>query len=977
MSRFGFVQLKAKHIREEMDRGRGVEPVFSYPIELEPPFSRFTHNIEPPKRGFFGLFKRPPKEKELTYQKVSPPNNLGFIEIRPAKEEKFNASLFERFLLSLSFDYPLSYEIIANSKNLVFQLSAQKNDLPLITNIIQAQFSEIEAVEQLDFLQEAIGVTKPVVAAYGLRESHFFSLNTNHKLDPYAGLLSNLNAINNGMTAVQILFQPVTSDWMRNMQMACRDEFDFTKSVFADLPELPKMVDNNKVNKPLLAVSIRIIASNPTLLEQVSGFLKQYGNEYNGLIRLSEDYPLCSALARTNHCPGIILNVEEAAVLIHLPDSSVVIPKLEKAGKSAPPPKLAQTDDGVHIGTNVYQGKINQVSISPEWGTRHCMIFGGTGSGKTNLLSYYFSQLIDISGVFFIDPNGDCAQEILSLIPEHKIKDVIYFDPIKYPLSINPLYIKDKSQIELTTVNLLTAIRRLFDASSWGPRLEYILRKAIKTLLLSANKTLLDIPLLLTDKNYRNQLLNSINDPDLLSFWQNTFAKLPSTALISILNKLSVLLDSDIIKPLLSNPTPDIDFDDILNNQKTILTNLSAGTLGMNAHVLGSFLLSAFQMATMARAKIPKSQRKYFTLIIDEFSNYSDSSNVTSINSLLSQARKYRVSVVLATQYLTQVDKRIRDAVFGNAGTLISLRPSVEDANILQKELGIFGTDDLLNLNVGQAIVRMGAAQDSFNLQIPLLEKPKNNFTKEILEQAKKKKAPAAVTPAATPAPSSQSVSVITPSVPTPSNQSQGNLPKEEKDLLEFLYQKPEPLPFTRLAKEMNISTRQLYKLVNSLSKKDLVTETEINLAAKTRKSKVIILTANGITTLGYCTRSGKGGSVHQYFQRLIEDFARKQGYAVEIEKHLGNQQAVDLSLEKGAKKVAVEISITTDAANEFANIQKCFTAQYDRVFVLCSKQTTVDNLKKLVEQNYQAQEKDKINISLLQHLFRLEFHAI
>jgi len=187
---------------------------------------------------------------------------------------------------------------------------------------------------------------------------------------------------------------------------------------------------------------------------------------------------------------------------------------------------------------------------------------------------------------------------------------------------------------------------------------------------------------------------------------------------------------------------------------------------------------------------------------------------------------------------------------------------------------------------------------------------------------------------------------------------------------LEFIYKNPEPLPFTGLAKDMNISTRQLYKLVGSLSQKDLVTETEINLMAKTRKSKVIILTTKGITALGHSSSMGKGGAIHQYFQRLIKDFAQKQGYTVEIEKHLSHQKAVDLSLEDGNEKIAVEISVTTDADNELTNIQKCLAAQYNRIFVLCSKQKTIDTLKELVDQHCLSAEKAKINISQLKYYF-------
>ncbi len=175
----------------------------------------------------------------------------------------------------------------------------------------------------------------------------------------------------------------------------------------------------------------------------------------------------------------------------------------------------------------------------------------------------------------------------------------------------------------------------------------------------------------------------------------------------------------------------------------------------------------------------------------------------------------------------------------------------------------------------------------------------------------------------------------------------------------------------------MKISTRQLYKLINALTSKVLITETEITLTAKTRKSRVIILTADGIVALGYSSPEGKGGAVHQYFQKVVKGFARKQGYSVEIEKHLGARQSVDLSLEDGNEKIAIEISVTTDTANELNNIEKCLKANYDRIFVLCSKERTVENLKKLLEKHFQLTEKEKIKISLLRDLFRLTFQAI
>jgi hypothetical protein len=438
----------------------------------------------------------------------------------------------------------------------------------------------------------------------------------------------------------------------------------------------------------------------------------------------------------------MILNVEELTGLIHLPDAEIYTSKLVKAKKSAPAPKLIQSPDSISLGQNIHQGKTDSVFISQEWLTRHLAIFGGTGAGKTNLLGYLFSQIIQQNGCAFIDPNGDASEEFLSLVPKQHLDKVVYFSPLENPLSINPLENKSPQAAELANVNLLVALRRLFDASAWGPRMEWILRKTIKTLLLAGNKTLLDIPLLLTDKNYRQQILTGINDADLLNFWQNIFSKMSLHALIPILDKLTLLADSDIIRPIISQAKSDVDFSDIINHQKIFIANLSKGTLGeKNAHTLGSFILSAFQMAILDRVSISKPQRKFFSLIIDEFHSYADTTNVASINSLLSEARKYRVALITATQFLAQMDRRIKDAILGNVGTLVCLRVGIDDAHqVLQKEMGQFTAEDILNLKVGEAIVRIGTAQDSFNLEIPLLDKPENDYKQKILRLARQKR---------------------------------------------------------------------------------------------------------------------------------------------------------------------------------------------------------------------------------------------
>jgi len=448
MAKVNLYQLKADKIRAEMQNGRGSGVVSPYPVEMEPSFESFTHKGQAPKSGFWGLFTTEKTTAAPAVKQAKPVANLGFISINLPTEGKLNLPQFEKFILSLKLSYPLSFEVIGTVDKITLQLACQQKDIALISGIFQTHFPDSEAIESSDNLSENLQTRQLVVATYCLKESHFFPLNTNLKLDPYSVLLSNLSSISRGVAALQLFFTPVKNNWADNMRLACRDEYDLSKSFFADLPDLPKLVIE-KTGKPLFAVSLRLIASNQQLLNQAESFLSQYANQHNGFARVTDSYPASSVLNRTSHTPGMILNSEELVGLIHLPDPELNIPKLAKAKKSVAAPKQAQTTDSISLGHNIHQGKSNPVFISQEWLTRHVAIFGGTGTGKTNLLGHLFQRLIRAHGGAFIDPNGDAAQEFLSLIPQNRIDDVIYFDPLKTPLSINPLDITDKQQIEL------------------------------------------------------------------------------------------------------------------------------------------------------------------------------------------------------------------------------------------------------------------------------------------------------------------------------------------------------------------------------------------------------------------------------------------------------------------------------------------------------------------------------------------------
>ena len=500
------IKIKEEKIKKEMMRGCGQGFVYDYPIALEPPYEKFTYQVEKPRRGILNLFQKSKTKKNLTITPLVASDDLVITRIRPSPEDEPTPLLFEQFLLSLNPVYPISFEIIGTKEKIVIQMVSRKDDSSVMANNLSTQFPNTEVIqEKKDFLKEAISSLPIIMFVYCLRESHLFPLKNDFKVDPYSGLIGNLNGLS-GMAGLQVLFRPAKNDWRQNMLLMARDELDPSKSAFYDLPTLPKLVER-KIGKPLWAVSIRIIASDKRIQGQVATFLNQFASEHNGFKSISGDYPQESILGRTNHTPGLILNSEELANLIHIPSPDIHSPKLAKAKRTAPLPSLAKSSSGILLGENNHQGRITPAVVGQEWLTRHMAIFGGTGAGKTNLLGQLFKQFT-AHGCGFIDPNGDAAEELLSLVPQDRVQDVIYFNPLdRPPLSLNILETRDRREKEIVCSNLLSSLQRLFDATAWGARMEWILRNTIRTLLASENKTLRDIPLILTNDNFRKKVI--------------------------------------------------------------------------------------------------------------------------------------------------------------------------------------------------------------------------------------------------------------------------------------------------------------------------------------------------------------------------------------------------------------------------------------------------------------------------------------
>jgi type IV secretory pathway VirB4 component len=342
---------------------------------------------------------------------------------------------------------------------------------------------------------------------------------------------------------------------------------------------------------------------------------------------------------------------------------------------------------------------------------RHIWTIGKTGTGKSTLIANMaIDDLKKDRGLAIIDPHGDLSDVILNYIPKRRINDVIYFNPADkdYPIIINPLEVTNKEEAELVVSGIVSIFNKIF-GFSWGPRLEYILRNSLSTLAQLPNSTLKEVPLLLTNKSFRLRIENELHDEVLKAFWVNEFDKmndrLQQEAISPILNKVGQFVSSPLIRSVIGQPKSSISLDNVMNQGKILIANLSQGRLGEdNASLLGAMLITKLQLAAMHRVAIPEESRRDFYLYVDEFQNFATGSFIK----IMSEARKYRLNIMLANQYMAQIPSEVTKAILGNAGTIMAFAMGAEDADILYKEFSeVFSVQDLVNLGRYQIAIKM------------------------------------------------------------------------------------------------------------------------------------------------------------------------------------------------------------------------------------------------------------------------------
>jgi hypothetical protein len=363
------------------------------------------------------------------------------------------------------------------------------------------------------------------------------------------------------------------------------------------------------------------------------------------------------------------------------------------------------------LGATVFRGRRERFGILPDDRRRHVAILGKTGMGKSTLLYNLLVSDIHVGrGVALIDPHGDLADALLQAVPPRRTNDVVLFDAgdTSHPLSFNVLACDRAEQRPLVASGILGAFKKAY-SDSWGPRLEHILRNALLTLLEVPATSLVSLLRLLVEAHYRKHIVARITDPAERAFWEREFAGMPprlqAEAVAPIQNKVGHVISSPLLRNIVGQSRTAVDLRRAMDEGKVLIVNLSKGRIGEDASaLLGSLLVSALQTAAMSRSDVPEADRRDFYLYVDEFQNFATDSFAT----ILSEARKYRLNLTIANQYLAQMEEPTADAVFGNVGTLVGFQVGAKDAESIAEQLGPeLAPQDLLRLPRYHAYARL------------------------------------------------------------------------------------------------------------------------------------------------------------------------------------------------------------------------------------------------------------------------------
>lgn len=930
-------------------RGRGWQ-VWNYRVVLEPPFEPFNSHLPqyyPSDDGrkhtlISGLIERvrdsfnsstreqetpsePSEDSFITPEPFFDDSEIFEISIALPPDEKVTADQTEQFLLALSLcRSPISFEILGTREKIIFQLTCRQGDQLTIEGALRGYFPGAVLESHPVKFFDRVDANYSLVVDFGLSEEFMCPLRTSFSLDhdmliSLVGALETLQEGEVGM--LQVLFHSTRFPWTESILRSVSDGRG--GCFFADAPDMLQLA-REKTRHPLFATIIRVVGIS-NARERVwditrglaSGLLQLSDPHSNELIPLTNEFydpkvHIVDVVKRISHRSGMLLNSRELAALVHPPSASIRSAKLLRYfTNTRPVPPTAQGHSHV-LGENLHKGKTSKVSLETRQRLNHMHIIGATGTGKSTLLHNLIVQDIEQGhGLAVIDPHGDLIERVIACVPGRRFKDVVLFDPsdAENPIGINILSAKGEAEKNVAASDLVAAFKRM--STSWGDQMTVVLGNAIQAFLESnRGGTLLDLRKFLLEDDFRKEFLRTVMDEEVRYFWEKQHHILRGNTLGSILTRLDTFLRPKIIRKVVA-PKVELHFNQILDQQKILLVKLAQGLMGEeNSTLLGTLVVSKLHQGAMARQSQKASERTPFFLYIDEFQNFI----TPSLAGVLSGTRKYGVGLILAHQELRQIfnqDTGVANSVISNPGTRICFRLGDFDAQKLQDGFAHFTSQDLQNLGLGEAIVRVEKSDDDFNLKVfsPPTVNPETakSRRKRIIEQ------------------SHEGYKRVT----TKENQ------EIETETIE-----------TRIVEEIPPQT--------SFEKRD------IREVPKAFEQEASLETAQPIITPEYV--EDKAQSTHRYIQALIKRMAEDRGFRAIIEEPTPDGSGrIDVGLEQNGKKIACEVSVTTDEEQEFHNIEKCLSAGYNKIIVCVPDRKKLDKIKTYATKKLSSSDQEKI----------------
>jgi len=684
----------------------------------------------------------------------------------------------------------LSFEIAVRGKRIGFYVWVPNYLKGYVEEQIYAQYPTVHITEIEDYAMQRVDEQKQTQLVTELRftSDNALPIKTfqSFEVDPLAAITATLAKFSDEEEAwLQLLIRPASSNWHRASEryiakMKGQGGGTSTTGMFSVLwappeskTEAPKLTDaqqtrisaaEEKTQKLAFETQVRIVYRGNVSKQQaqlqmqsIVASYKQFNSTYlNGFEAkrvLDDPFLVAHYRARAFNKTGFMCNIEEVATLYHLPHTTVETPYIMWAtSQTAEPPAnlpviTAESQDTLSpVAATNFRGHNTMFGMPRVDRGRHLYIIGQTGTGKSGLLELLtISDIYSPYGFAVIDPHGDYAQNILKRIPAERAADVVYFNPADtdYPMGFNPLEIYDPKLKTHTSSELIGVIKRIFE-NSWGPRLEYILRYCLLALLDYPQATMLDITRMLTEKKFRNDVLKYVEDPVVRNFWTIEFAswneRFMTEAIAPILNKVGAFTANPLVRNIIGQPKSSFNIRQIMDEKKILIVNLSRGLVGEdNAALLGALLVTKVQMAAMSRADVPIEQRSPFYLYVDEFQNFATDSFAT----ILSEARKYGLNLTVANQYIAQMLPDVRDAVFGNVGSIVSFRASADDAGTMMKYFEPKFTDhDLVHMHNRHFAISMTIegekvqAFSAISLNLPPFQ---DDYSQQIIEYSRAK----------------------------------------------------------------------------------------------------------------------------------------------------------------------------------------------------------------------------------------------